>query len=135
MPHHSHSDASRRLLSSFRLWYIHVFGIRSTCPYVTVSLFNCLVEAMSSYSLIPFPSFSREIAYRPGPFLRLFITFLTELCRFAARAPVKELGRRHLSRVGQASHDMQVMHDGTATHGKEVFPHTALASPPSLPSP
>src|SRR5260370_41494119 len=85
MPHHSHSAASRRLLSSFRLWYIHVFGIRSTCPYVTVSLFNCLVEAMRSYSLIPFPSFSRDIAYRPGPFLRLFMTFLTELCRLSAR--------------------------------------------------
>src|SRR5258708_28859051 len=91
MPHHSHSVASRRLLNSFRLWYIHVFGIKSTCPYVIVSLFNCLVEAMSSYSLIPFPSFSREITYRPGPFLRLFITFLTELFRLLARVQKKLL--------------------------------------------
>src|SRR6266852_6589224 len=89
MPHHSHSDASRRLLSSFRLWYIHVFGIRSTCPYVTVSLFNCLVEAMSSYSLIPFPSFSREMTYRLGPFLRLLMTFLIEHCRFLASVQKK----------------------------------------------
>src|SRR5260370_42560274 len=85
MPHHSHSLATRRFPSSLRLWYIPVFGIRSTCPYVTFSLFRCLVEAMSSYSLIPFPSFSREITNRPGPFLRLLITFLNELCRLAAK--------------------------------------------------
>src|SRR6266446_2740869 len=91
MPHHSHSDASRRLLNSFRLWYIHVLGIRSTCPYETISLFRCLVEAMSSYSLIPFPSFSREITYRPGPFLRLFMTFLTELFRLFASVQKKLL--------------------------------------------
>src|SRR5258707_10335688 len=89
MPHHSHSHASRRLLNSFRLWYIHVFGIKSTCPYVIVSLFKCLVEAMSSYSLIPFPSFSREITNRPGPFLRLLMTFLNELCRLAAKVQKK----------------------------------------------
>src|SRR5229473_2896607 len=89
MPHHSHSLANRRLPSSLRLWYIHVLGIRSTCPYVTFSLFNCLVEAMSSYSLIPFPSFSREITYRPGPFLRLFMTFLTELFRLFASVQKK----------------------------------------------
>src|SRR5260370_8847950 len=91
MPHHSHSHASRRLLNSFRLWYIHVFGIKSTCPYVIVSLFNCLVEAMSSYSLIPFPSFSREITYRPGPFLRLFMTFLTSLFLLLSRVQKKLL--------------------------------------------
>src|SRR5260370_12664043 len=91
MPHHSQSHASRRLLNSLRLWYIHVFGIKSTCPYVIVSLFNCLVEAMSSYSLIPFPSFSREITYRPGPFLRLFMTFLTERFRLLARVQKKLL--------------------------------------------
>src|SRR5258707_6964257 len=91
MPHHSHSVASRRLLNSFRLWYIHVFGIKSTCPYVIVSLFNCLVEAMSSYSLIPFPSFSREITYPPGPFFRLFMSFLTELLRLLATVQKKLL--------------------------------------------
>src|SRR5260370_16827327 len=82
MPHHSHSHATRRLPNSLRLWYIHVFGMRTTCSYVTFSLFNCLVEAMSSYSLLPFPAFSREITYLPGPFLRLFFTFFTELCLF-----------------------------------------------------
>src|SRR5713101_1955232 len=91
IPHHSHSLATRRLPSSLRLWYIHVLGMRSTCPYVTCSLFNCLVEAMSSYSLIPFPSFSREITNRFGPFLRLLMTFLTELCRLAARVQRKLL--------------------------------------------
>src|SRR5258708_16817376 len=91
MPHHSHSHATRRLPNSLRLWYIHVFGMRSTCSYVTFSLFNCLVEAMSSYSLLPFPAFSREITYLPGPFLRLFMTFLTELCRLFAKVQKKLL--------------------------------------------
>src|SRR6266849_9075775 len=91
MPHHSHSPATRRLPNSLRLWYIHVLGMRSTCSYVTFSLFRCLVEAMSPYSLIPFPSFSREITYRFGPFLRLFMTFLTELCRLAAKVQKKLL--------------------------------------------
>src|SRR5260221_4364580 len=91
MPHHSHSHATRRLPNSLRLWYIHVFGMRSTCSYVTFSLFNCLVEAMSSYSLLPFHAFSSEITYLPGPFLRLFMTFLPELCRLFARVQKKLL--------------------------------------------
>src|SRR5260370_21768260 len=95
MPHHSPSHATRRFPSSLRLWYLHVLGIRSTCPYATCSLFNCLVEAMSSYSLIPLPSFSRVMTYRPGPFLRLFMTFLTEPCPLAARVQKKLLALSH----------------------------------------
>src|SRR5260370_24758172 len=89
MPHHSHSHARRRFPNSFRLWYTHVFGIWSICSYVTFSLFNWLVEEMSSYSLIPFPSFSSVMTYRFGPFFRLFITFLIELCRFPASVQKK----------------------------------------------
>src|SRR5450755_431818 len=91
MPHHSHSHAIRRLPNSLRLWYLHVFGVRSTCPYVPFSLFNCLVEAMSSYSLVPFPAFSREITYLPGPFLRVFMMFLTEQFRLFAMVQKKLL--------------------------------------------
>ena len=40
-----------------------------------------------------------------------------------------------MSRVGQASDDMQVMYNSTATQIKEIFAQTAIARTSPLPSP
>src|SRR6266571_4421997 len=82
-------------ISSFPNWYIPVSGRRSTCPYITFPFLSCLVEEMSSYSFVPFPSFSRAMTYLLGPLVRLLMTFLIELRRFPASVQKKLVMRIH----------------------------------------